>query len=298
MIFSERLNEIINGNRKSLIKLLTDVESFREPEIDALVEAFKGLQKRPQIIGVIGNPGAGKSTFINNYLSFAEIENKKVGMILMDPSSPLDGGAILGDRIRMSSFYKNKNFLIRSISNLGSEDGLNPLIEIYSLIMSLYNFEVILVEAVGGGQANTGIGEFVDKTILIFDPFAGDGVQHIKSGVLEIADDIIISKKDIANSSIVAHSLEDFKRDGQKIISVDLLDENSLHEYYHKELGKNSDLDDQSLLKSLFKKNIKNNYYDLIDQFFNNSSLISSLPDLNVRSLEEKFTEFLKKIVK
>ena len=168
-------------------------------------------------IGITGPPGAGKSTITNQLISYFRKEDLRVAVLLVDPSSPFSKGAFLGDRIRVSSYYKDSNVFVRSLASRGSKGGLSDNISEIADILEAANFDIILYETVGVGQVEIDVVEEVDTVILVLVPESGDDIQMMKAGILEIADIYTINKYDrkdsdklyIALKNILSISSED-----------------------------------------------------------------------------------------
>lgn len=190
---------ISKGSSMALAKAITLVEN----NLEGSKKLLQSLQRNPntQLIGITGPPGAGKSTLVNALLHQWTQENKKVAVLSVDPSSPFNYGALLGDRIRMSDFYLNENVFIRSLASRGSLGGLNAkMIELSDLVLASY-FDYVLIETVGVGQSEVEIAGLADTTIVVVVPEAGDEVQTMKAGVMEIADIFVVNKSDRPNAS-------------------------------------------------------------------------------------------------
>lgn len=148
------------------------------------------------IIGITGPPGAGKSTLTDAMIDLLVSRNRKVAVLCVDPSSPFHLGALLGDRIRMSRWYDHPSVFIRSLASRGSLGGLNPRIIEISDLLKLAGFDYIIVETVGVGQSEIEIAGLADVTIVTIVPEAGDEIQTMKSGLMEIADLFVVNKSD------------------------------------------------------------------------------------------------------
>ena len=199
------LEKIKAGDFRSIAQAITKVENELAGSEDLL---FK-LEANPQtkVVGITGPPGAGKSTLINALLSKLVNMDKRIAVLSVDPSSPFNYGALLGDRIRMSDFYLNSNVYIRSLASRGSLGGLNAkIIEILEVVKSAH-FDYILLETVGVGQSEVEIAGIADTTIVVMVPEAGDEVQTMKAGVMEIADIFVVNKSDRANADEFAKNL-------------------------------------------------------------------------------------------
>jgi LAO/AO transport system kinase len=187
------LKEIQQGNTKQLARAISLIEN-EVPGYENLLEQLP-LSNTP-VIGITGPPGAGKSTLVDALIALLVAENKKVAVLCIDPSSPFNLGALLGDRIRMSEWYNNPNVFIRSLATRGSLGGLHPkIIEISDLIKAA-PFDYIIVETVGVGQSEIEIAGLADVTVVVVVPEAGDEVQTMKAGLMEIADVFVVNKAD------------------------------------------------------------------------------------------------------
>lgn len=172
-------------------------------------EILRNLQtKNIPIIGITGPPGAGKSTLLNAIMNQLLDAGKKVGLILVDPSSPFNLGALLGDRLRLSQHFNNPNLFIRSLASRGSLGGLSDKIIEITEVMKSYPFDYIFIETVGVGQSEVEIAGLADHTIVTLVPEAGDSIQAMKAGLMEIADVFVINKADRPGAETFANHLE------------------------------------------------------------------------------------------
>ncbi len=192
-MWNEFLQQIKNGNTKALARCISLIENEAEG-----YNVF--LQSLPintiPIIGVTGPPGAGKSTLVDALIGFYISQNKKVAVLCVDPSSPFNLGALLGDRIRMSDWYNEPNVFIRSLATRGSLGGLHPKIIEISDLLKVAGFDYIIIETVGVGQSEIEIAGLADVTIVTIVPEAGDEIQTMKAGMMEIADMFVVNKAD------------------------------------------------------------------------------------------------------
>ena len=188
------LSEIQAGSHKALARGITIVEN-ELPGYETLLLSLQNTQNA-RVLGITGPPGAGKSTLVNALLNYWIGQGKKIAVVAVDPSSPFNYGALLGDRIRMSEFYNHANVFIRSLASRGALGGLHPrIIEITDLIKNA-PFDLILVETVGVGQSEVEVAGLADCTVVTLVPEAGDDVQTLKAGIMEIANIFVVNKAD------------------------------------------------------------------------------------------------------
>ncbi len=203
-MWQQLLQEIQAGNIKSLARTISLVENEFEG-----YETF--LQNLPssatKIIGITGPPGAGKSTLVDALIGEIIAQQKTVGVLCVDPSSPFNLGALLGDRIRMSEWYNNPNVFIRSLATRGSLGGLHPKIIELTDVLKTAAFDFILVETVGVGQSEIEIAGLADTTVVVVVPEAGDEVQTMKAGLMEIADVFVVNKADRPDADVFVKNL-------------------------------------------------------------------------------------------
>ncbi|OYZ00445.1 MAG: methylmalonyl Co-A mutase-associated GTPase MeaB [Sphingobacteriia bacterium 28-36-52] len=181
------------GNHQSIARAISLVENEVEG-YDVFLQSLP-IGKTP-ITGITGPPGAGKSTLTDALIGHWTAQGKKVAILCIDPSSPFNMGALLGDRIRMSDWYNHPGVYIRSLATRGSLGGLHPYIIEITAILQTAGFDEIIVETVGVGQSEIEIAGLADTTIVVVVPEAGDEVQTMKAGLMEIADVFVVNKSD------------------------------------------------------------------------------------------------------
>jgi LAO/AO transport system kinase len=196
MTLSKTLSEgISGGDARSLARGLSLVENGA-PESGELLHLLFPCVPPHRTIGVTGPPGAGKSTLLDRMIGYFRSKNAKVGVIAVDPSSPFSGGAILGDRLRMQTHSTDPGVFIRSMGSRGHLGGLSGATRDAALLMASAGCDPVIVETVGVGQAEVEIAELADLTILVLVPGAGDDVQAMKAGIMEIGELIVLNKAD------------------------------------------------------------------------------------------------------
>ena len=188
------LSKLQHGDTKALARSISLVENETNG-YEELLQSIPHNQNRP-VIGITGPPGAGKSTLVDSLIGLLVNAGKKVGVLCVDPSSPFNFGSLLGDRIRMSKWYDNPNVFIRSLATRGSLGGLHPKIIEITELMKAAAFDYVIVETVGVGQSEVEIAGLADITIVVVVPEAGDEIQTMKAGLMEIADIFVVNKAD------------------------------------------------------------------------------------------------------
>ena len=204
MNWQELLLQIQQGDTKSLARAISLVENEYEG-YETILQLLPASATK--IIGITGPPGAGKSTLVDSLIGFLTEAGKKVAVLCVDPSSPFNLGAVLGDRIRMSDWYTHPQVFIRSLATRGSMGGLHPkIIEITDLLKAAH-FDHIIVETVGVGQSEIEIAGLADVTVVVVVPEAGDEVQTMKAGLMEIADVFVVNKSDRPDADVFVKNL-------------------------------------------------------------------------------------------
>lgn len=198
------IQQISSGDTKALARAI----SFVENEAEGYEYLLEKLQvKQVPVVGITGPPGAGKSTLTDALIAERIKANKRVAVVCIDPSSPFNLGALLGDRIRMSQWYTNPNVFIRSMATRGSLGGLNAkIIEVTDVLKSA-NFDEVIIETVGVGQSEIEIAGIADTTVVVLVPEAGDEVQTMKAGLMEIADIFVVNKADRPDADLFIKNL-------------------------------------------------------------------------------------------
>lgn len=204
-MWEKQLKAIQEGDRKTLARVISLVENQGEGTVALLQSLSAG---NTPIIGITGPPGAGKSTLVDALMDEWVTQGKKVAVLCVDPSSPFHQGALLGDRIRMSDWYTHANVYIRSLASRGSMGGLHPRIIEICDVLKQADFDWILLETVGVGQSEVEIAALADVTAVVLVPEAGDEVQTMKAGLMEIADVFIVNKSDRPDAALFVKNLK------------------------------------------------------------------------------------------
>ncbi len=183
------------GDRRALARLLTEVENRTAAGEQALRELYP-LAGRAHLVGVTGAPGSGKSTLVAALIGAARAAGRPVAVIAIDPSSPITGGAILGDRVRMQIHASDRDVFIRSMAARGHAGGLAASTVAAAAVFDACGFPLIFIETVGTGQSEVEVAAIADTTLVVQAPEMGDEVQAIKAGLLEVADIVVVNKSD------------------------------------------------------------------------------------------------------
>lgn len=204
-MYQQYIPGLLSGDIKSLARCISLVEN-EATGYEQLLEQLP-ISHHTIVAGITGPPGAGKSTLVNGLITTLLEQNKSVAIIAVDPSSPFNFGALLGDRIRMSQHFNHPNVFIRSMASRGALGGLSPkIIEVSDLIKAA-KFDYLFIETVGVGQSEVEIAGVADTTIVVVVPEAGDEIQTMKAGLMEIADIFVVNKADRDNADIFVKNL-------------------------------------------------------------------------------------------
>ncbi len=195
MTLTDLIEKLLNGEPRAVARSISKVENVSE-DAGELMKAVFPRTGNALIIGITGAPGAGKSSLVDKLALFYKERGEKVGIICVDPSSPFSGGAILGDRIRMSALGVDKNIFIRSMATRGNLGGLSRATVDAAAILDAAGFDKIIIETVGVGQDEVEIVKTADVSVVVLVPGMGDDIQAIKAGIMEIGDVFVINKAD------------------------------------------------------------------------------------------------------
>jgi len=196
----------VAGDRLALARLLTEVEN-RTPRAEAALRQLYPRAGAAHLVGITGPPGAGKSTLVAALVGEARRAGRPVGVIAIDPSSPITGGAILGDRVRMQGYAGDRDVFIRSMASRGHAGGLATSTVAAAAVLDAAGFPLIFIETVGTGQSEVEVAAIADTTVVVESPEMGDEVQAIKAGLLEVGDLVVVNKGDRPGAQRAASQL-------------------------------------------------------------------------------------------
>lgn len=204
---NQLLQRFAEGDRVALARLITLVEN-RSAEVSEVMEEIYGRLGNAYIVGITGAPGAGKSTLVNRLIVKYRAQEKLVAVLAIDPSSPFSGGAVLGDRVRMTDHYRDAGVYIRSLSTRGHHGGLSRAAREIVKLLDAFGHGVIIIETVGVGQTELSVMDLADTIVVVTVPEGGDGVQVMKAGLNEIADIYVVNKADRDGADRIKAELE------------------------------------------------------------------------------------------
>jgi LAO/AO transport system kinase len=190
-------DRLLAGDRRALARLLTLVEDGAVDVQREVVARLHPRAGRARLIGITGSPGVGKSSVSSALVATLRTRGRQVAVLAVDPSSPLTGGALLGDRIRMQAHHGDEGVFVRSMAARGHLGGLAAAVPAAALVLDAAGFDDVVLETVGVGQSEVDVAAMADTTLVVLAPGLGDGVQAAKAGILEVADVLVVNKADL-----------------------------------------------------------------------------------------------------
>ena len=212
---SSIIEGVLQADRRSIARAISIVDN-NENESRAIIQAIFEKTGNARTIGLTGSPGAGKSTLIGKLIPEFHSLGYSVAILAVDPTSPITGGAILGDRVRMQSVTSDDRVFMRSIGSRGSYSGVSRSLRNIIRILDAAGYNLILIESIGAGQVQTEISRLVDITVVVFTPYTGDHIQNVKAGLTEVGDLCIVNKADLEGAGALYQSLCEFISDTRK----------------------------------------------------------------------------------
>ncbi len=290
MDYADLVTKLLEGNTRAAARLISIVENNFTAAQNIIEQIYKHTGNA-YILGITGAPGSGKSTFISTLTKLFVNEGKKIGIICVDPTSPLSGGAILGDRIRMKENYSLSNIFIRSMASRGQLGGLARATEDTIKILDAFGCDIIIVETVGVGQSEVDIFKSAQTVLVLLVPGLGDDIQAIKAGIMEITDVFVVNKMDLPGAD-------------KKVSEItQMLELNSNFEYNPSDVT-NAYYKTKSWTPEIVKVNSKTgeNFEELFEkiekhkQFLNQEKIYSNYQEQRIKSetlqiLKHKLTE-------
>jgi LAO/AO transport system kinase len=212
---SQLVSGILKGDKRSISRAISIIDNNEAESLKIIHGIFKKT-KNARTIGFTGSAGAGKSTLIGRIATEFHSLGYKVAVIAVDPSSPITGGALLGDRVRMMSI--SDEIYVRSLASRGAEGGISRSIRNVVRILDAAGYNLILIESVGAGQLEIEISKAVNITVVIFNPQTGDSIQAIKAGLTEIGDIYVVNKSDLEGAAILYNIISDLIGNNKKLV--------------------------------------------------------------------------------
>jgi LAO/AO transport system kinase len=201
------LERFLAGDERALARAISLVETGHSEGLELLENSRQKVGKAI-IIGITGSPGSGKSTLVDQLIGQARVQQRRVAVLAIDPTSPFSGGALLGDRIRMMRHHQDSGVYIRSMATKGHLGGLAASTMQVIALLDAFGFDDIFIETVGVGQSEIEIVKVADITLLVLTPGQGDGVQAFKAGIMEIANVFVVNKADLPGAGRLKREIQ------------------------------------------------------------------------------------------
>jgi LAO/AO transport system kinase len=210
--YNALINDVKKGSQAAIAQSISIIEKNDDDRLELIKALYSEESCNTPLIGLTGFGGAGKSSLVGALAEVLLKQDKKVGIMAVDPTSPKSGGSLLGDRIRLQYLFPNNKLFFRSFANKGALGGLSPILMESVKVLEVAGFNYIFLETVGIGQSEVDITHFADVVVLVMSPGLGDEIQFLKGGIMEIADVLVMNKMDMPNANISLAALEAYSR--------------------------------------------------------------------------------------
>ena len=262
------VSSILSGDRRAIAKAISMIEN-EDPKIGDIISQLYPKTGNAFVVGITGPPGTGKSTLINGLIENYRKLNKKIGVLAIDPSSPITGGSLLGDRLRMNTHNLDPNVYIRSMSSGNKSGGLSKYTRRSLSILDASGLDLIIVETVGAGQSEVDILKITDAVVIVLMPELGDDIQIYKAGLMEIGDIFVVNKSDLDGSDqmytkILTASKQKNDNWIPKVIKTISIDGSGIDDLIHSITEREKFLKDSSKHSSTEENNIKDEILSVV----------------------------------
>ena len=282
---------LLAGERRAIARAISIVDND-EPESREIIKQIFSKTGKIRTVGFTGPGGAGKSSLLGKLIPECEALDYRVAVLAVDPTSPITGGAILGDRVRMQGNLANEKVFMRSMASRGAMGGISKSLRNAIRILDVAGYNIVLIESVGAGQLEVEISKVVDLTVVLFTPHTGDNVQAVKAGLTEIGDIYVVNKADLEGATTLYQTILDLIGDTNRKPTV--LKTSTKTGTGVEELAKNIDklLKEKSInYKERERKMLED---ELKDMILNNlEKRVSSM-----LALDRKYSEFLDRLAR
>ena len=262
------VSSILSGDRRAIAKAISMIEN-EDPKIGDIISQLYPKTGNAFVVGITGPPGTGKSTLINSLIENYRKLNKKIGVLAIDPSSPITGGSLLGDRLRMNTHNLDPNVYIRSMSSGNKSGGLSKYTRRSLSILDASGLDLIIVETVGAGQSEVDILKITDAIVIVLMPELGDDIQIYKAGLMEIGDIFVVNKSDLDGSDqmytkILTASKQKNDNWIPQVIKTTSIDGSGIDDLIHSITEREKFLKDSSKHSSTEENNIKDEILSVV----------------------------------
>ena len=262
------VSSILSGDRRAIAKAISMIEN-EDSKIGDIISQLYPKTGNAFVVGITGPPGTGKSTLINGLIENYRKLNKKIGVLAIDPSSPITGGSLLGDRLRMSTHNLDPNVYIRSMSSGNKSGGLSKYTRRSLSILDASGLDLIIVETVGAGQSEVDILKITDAVVIVLMPELGDDIQIYKAGLMEIGDIFVVNKSDLDGSDqmytkLLSASKQKNDKWMPKVIKTASIDGSGINDLIHSITEREEFLKDSSKHSSTVENNIKDEILSVV----------------------------------